>query len=224
MVFHSQKNVFWQAFILAAFVFALGILFGFVMENSRSASIEKLYFQSELDLLDIRIQNDIYSIENIKIDCLGAVQENIKFADRIYEEAKLLDKYEQANKITGNIILQHKKYDLLRTLFWINSIKIKNRCNASYHNLVYFYDYNEPSIEIRAKQAVFSRILSELKEEFGSEVMLIPIAGDNDIISVELLMNSYEIAESELPVILIDEKTKVQEIESKEEIIGLIKK
>src|SRR3989338_1678593 len=221
-MFNSQKNVFWEAFILAAFVFAAGILLGFVLENWRSGKIEGLYFQSELDLLDIRIQNDIYSLN--EIDCTRAVKENINFADRTYEEAKLLQKYEDANKITGNIILQHKKYDLLRALFWINSIKIKSRCNASYHNLVYFYDYNEPSIEIRAKQAVFSGILSELKEEFGSEVMLIPIAGDNDIISVELLMNSYEIAESELPVILIDEKTKVQKIESKEEIIGLIKK
>lgn len=217
----SQKNVFWQAFILAAFVFAAGILLGFVLENWRSGKIESLYFQSELDLLDIRIQNDIYSLS--KIDCAMAVQENINFANKIYDEANLLQRYEDANKITENIILQHKKYDLLRTLFWINAIKIKDRCNASYHNVVYLYKYNSPTLETKAKQAVFSRILSELKEVRGDEIMLIPIAGDNNLVSVDLLMGLYNINNTELPVILIDEKTKINEVEKKEDINKLIR-
>lgn len=220
-MFSSQKNVFWQAFILAAFVFAAGILLGFALENWRSGKIEKLYFQSELDLLDVEIQNEIYSLS--RIDCGNAVRENIDFGDRIYEEAKLLDRYEQASKITDNMALQHKKYDLLRTLFWINSIKIKSRCNASYSIVVYLYKYNSPSLELKAKQAVFSRILSELKEARGGEIMLIPIAGDNDIISVKALMSLHNITISELPVILIGEKTKVKDIERKEDIDMLIK-
>lgn len=219
-MFNSQKNVFWQAFILAAFVFAAGILLGFVLENWRSGEIESLYFQSELDLLDIRIQNDIYSLA--KIDCARAVQENIDFADRIYEEAKLLDRYEQASKITENMALQHKKYDLLRTLFWINSIKIKSRCNATYYDAVYLYKYNNPSLEIKAKQLVFSRILSELKESRGDDIMLIPIAGDNNLVSVDLLMGLYNITEAELPVILIDERIKIGDIEKKSDIDKLI--
>jgi len=220
-MFSSQKNVFWQAFILAAFVFAAGILLGFMIENWRNGRIENLYFQSELDLLDIKIQNEIYSLD--KINCENAVQENINFADRVYEEAKLLDRYEQASKITESMTLQHKKYDLLRALFWLNSIKIKDKCNATYHNIVYLYDYNAPPLEIKAKQAVFSRILSELKDARGSDIMLISIAGDNNIISVDLLMNLYNITESELPVILIDEKIKIKSIEKKEDINNLIK-
>ena len=219
-MFNSQKNVFWQAFILATFVFAAGILLGFVLENWRFGKIESLYFQSELDLLDIRIQNDIYSLA--KIDCEKAIGENINFANKIYDEANLLQRYEDANKITENIILQHRKYDLLRTLFWINAIKIKSRCNATYHNLVYLYKYNNPSLEIKAKQLVFSRILSELKEDRGDEIMLIPIAGDNNLASVGLLMGLYNITEAELPVILIDEKIKINDIEKKSDIDKLI--
>lgn len=221
MVFNSQKNVFWQAFILAAFVFAAGILLGFILENWRSGRIESLYFQSELDLLDIRIQNDIYSLS--KIDCAMAAQENINFANKIYDEANILQRYEDASKITEGMVLQHKKYDLLRTLFWINAIKIKSRCNASYHNVVYLYKYNSPTLETKAKQAVFSRILSELKEVRGDEIMLIPIAGDNNLVSVDLLMGLYNINNTELPVILIDEKTKINEVEKKEDINKLIR-
>ena len=220
-MFSSQKNVFWQAFILAAFVFAAGILLGFSLENWRSGEIEKLYFQSELDLLDVRIQNDIYSLSNI--ECEKAMQENINFADRTYEEAKLMEKYEQANKITENMVLQHKKYDLLRTLFWINAIKIKDKCNATYHNIAYLYKYNNPSLEIKAKQLVFSRILSELKEVHGNDIMLIPIAGDNNLASVDLLMNLYNVTEAELPVILINEKIKIKDVGKKGDIDRLIK-
>ena len=57
----------------------------------------------------------------------------------------------------------------------------------------------------------------------GSDIMLISIAGDNNIISVDLLMNLYNITESELPVILIDEKIKIKSIEKKEDINNLIK-
>lgn len=216
----SQKHVFWTALILTIFVFAGGIFLGYLLENSRISNIQDFYVKSEIELLDVKIQNEIYSFS--EINCSKAIEENVNFADRIYEEAKLLDKYESANQLTEAIVMQHKKYDLLRTLFWINAIKIKQSCNASYHNLVYLYDYNKPRLDIKAKQAVFSRILEELKAKQGDRVMLIPIAGDNDISSLRLLMSLYNVTEQELPVILIDEKIKITDIERVENIEGLL--
>ncbi|RLG12268.1 hypothetical protein DRN69_06915, partial [Candidatus Pacearchaeota archaeon] len=102
------------------------------------------------------------------------------------------------------------------TLFWINSIRIKNKCNSDYHNVVYLYNYKNPSIEQKAKQRFFSNLLSELKEKFGNKIMLIPIAADNDIGSVSLLMDKYGI--DELPAILIDESIKITEVNNKEDI------
>ncbi|MDO8517110.1 MAG: hypothetical protein Q7S33_03200 [Nanoarchaeota archaeon] len=215
-MFNSQKNVFWQALILAVFVFSIGILLGFSLENWRSSQINALYQQSELDLLDIKIQTEIYSSSNI--NCDKAIENNVNFANKIYEQAKLLQKYEDSNKLTDNIILQHKKYDLLRTLFWVNSIIIKQKCNATYHNIVYLYDYNNPSLEIKAKQQVISKLLTEIKFDKGDKVMLIPIAGDNDINSVDLLMDKYNIQKQELPIILIDEKIKISDLETKEQL------
>ena len=46
--------------------------------------------------------------------------------------------------------------------------------------------------------------------------MLIPIAADNDLPSVELLANRYGI--KDLPVVLIDEKIKIEELTSVEDI------
>ena len=219
-LFSSQKHAFWQALILTIFVFGAGIFLGFVLENSRTSELKDLYFQADLDLLDIKIQNEIYSLS--KIDCERAIQENINFADRVFKEGQLFEKYQNAARLSDSLVLQHKKYDLLRSIFWVNAIKLKSRCKADYHNVVYIYEYNEPTIETKAKQQVFSNLLTEIKQEKGGEVMLIPIAGDNDLISVNLLMDLYNISIEELPIILINEKIKITEIESKEDILKLI--
>ena len=210
----NQKVVFLQALIVTFIFFNLGIFFGYMLESDRINKINDFYSRSEMDLLDQRIQKEAFDI--VSLDCNRAIQANIDFADKIFEEALLIQRFESANKLSKDVILQHKRFDMLRTLFWINSIKIKEKCNAKYHNVVYFYKFNEPTIEQKAKQAVFSNLLEELKQEKGSEIMLIPIAADNEIISIDLLVNRYSI--ENLPTILIDEKIKIEEVTSKEDI------
>ena len=56
----------------------------------------------------------------------------------------------------------------------------------------------------------------ELKEKYGNEIILIPISGDNDLPSIDLLIKKYNI--TELPVILIDEEIKITELDSIKEI------
>lgn len=220
-MFKSQKNVFWEALLITILLFSIGVIAGVILENWRTSKINYLYKQSEIELLDIKTQNEVFSLGNF--DCEIAIQENLAFANRIFEEAELLSRYESAGRLTDNLKLEHKKYDILRALLWLNSINIKEKCREDYHNVVYMYDYNEPSITIKAKQGVFSRILAELKEKKGSEIMLIPMAGDNNLSSVRILMNLYNVSESELPVILIDEKIKITELQKIEDIEKLIK-
>jgi len=209
-LFQSEKHVFWQALVLALIIFNFGIFLGYMLESSRVGKVSRLYAESELALLDVRMQAELFDFEVDDLQCEAAIQGNIEIEDKIFEESKILDKFEAASRITENIKLQHKKYDLLRTLFWINSIKIKKQCNASFHNVVYFYKYNEPSLEQKAKQTVFSKLLEQLKEKQGDDIMLIPIAADNNISSVNMLLKTYNI--TELPTVLIDEKERVTEI------------
>ncbi|MBI2449806.1 hypothetical protein HYV49_05940 [Candidatus Pacearchaeota archaeon] len=210
----SNKHVLWQALLGACIIFGMGIFLGFMLENYRTARIADLFAKSEIALLDARIQNQIYLTSGF--DCDNAVEENIAFGDRVYEEAKILERGTRANKLGNSIIQEHKKYDLLRVLFWMNSINIRQNCNATYHTLVYFYDLIEPSLEKGSRQAVFSNLLGDLKNKYGGEIMLIPIAGDNELTSVSLIMDRYNI--SELPTILIDEKIKIEELETFEEL------
>jgi len=216
----GNKHVFWEALLVTVIVFGIGIFLGVLLENWRTNKIDVLYQQSEIKLLDMRAQSEIYSLEDF--DCKTAIEENLNFANRIYDEAQLLEKYEDAGRLTDALKAEHKKYDVLRSLLWVNSIKLKKKCKASYHNVVYIYDYNDPSIATKAEQSVFSRVLTELKQKQGDNVMLIPIAGDNDLSSVSVLMNLYNVTEKELPIILIDEKIKVPNLEKVEQIEKLL--
>ena len=87
----NQKHAFWEALIITLFIFGLGILIGIFIENSRAARISEIYLKSEINLLDIQIQSDLI---NSKVDCDQAIKKNIEFGDRIYEDAKKLQRYE----------------------------------------------------------------------------------------------------------------------------------
>jgi len=216
----NQKYAFLQALIITLIVFNLGIFMGYKLESSRINKIDNMYFKAEIDLLDQKTQKDAFEI--LDLNCELMVQENIKFADKIFEEAKIIDRFEKASRINADIILHHKRYDLLRTLLWMNSIRIKEKCNSGYSNIVYFYKYNDPSIDQSAKQKVFSNLLTELKEELGNKIILIPIAADNNISAINLILDKYEITSGELPVVLIDEETKINDLKNLEEIKGYL--
>lgn len=209
-----QKRSFLYALIATLIVFNLGIYLGYMLEVSRVNKINSIYMSSEIGILDQIIQKDYAGVLNPTCEQLN--EENLKFGDNLFEEALQIQSYEDASVMNKEIIFQHKRLDLLRTLFFINSMQIKERCNSDYHIVTYLYKYNNPILEQSAKQKFFSNILKELKNKFGKEVILIPIAADNDIPSVNLLVKTYNI--TQLPSILIDDKVVLTEVGSLEEL------
>lgn len=220
-MFQSQKHVFWEALLVTILIFSLGIVGGIMLENWRSGEIESLYRESELRLLDLQTSAQIYL--NSELNCSEAISKNQIFADRIFKEAEVLSRYEGAQELTEQLTLEHKKYDILRALLWDNSVKLKKKCKNDFHNVVYIYSYENVDIEKKARQGVFSKVLAELKNKLGSEIVLIPLAGDNNLTSVDEMMGRYNISKPELPVILIDEKIKVTQLKTVDEIESLIK-
>lgn len=219
-MFKSQKHVFWEALLIAIFIFALGIFLGYIIELNRTSKIIEVYQQSELDLLDIKIQDSIMS--SGIFDCNSFTKETMNFADRVYDEAKTLERYESSSKLSQGIMLQHKKYDLLRTLLWLNSIELKERCGDKFTTIVYIYEYNVLDTNIRAEQAAFSRKLSQIKEQYGSDVLLIPIAGNLEVNSLNILKQKYNI--TIIPSVLINENIKIEDIEGLKSIDSYISK
>jgi len=202
-----SKHTFWEALIVTVFIFGLGILLGIFIENSRTGRVASMYIQSEANLLDVQLQSQIFNLGGI--NCSDIIEKNLEFGDKIYNDARMLEKYEEANQITDTIIEQHKKYDLLRTMFWVNSINIKNKCRTPFHTVVYLYEYNSENIAESSKQETFSQYLAELKDSAGSDIILIPIAIDLNLSSVDLMVNKYHINGTS---IIVDEKTVIRDV------------
>ena len=204
-ILRNQKSVFLEALIITLFIFGVGILLGVFIESGRESQISELFLASDINLLDVKIQTEVLNLKDI--NCNEAIKKNIEFGDKIYNDAKILERYEGASRIKNTLVQYHKKYDLLRTLLWLNSIKIKEKCGSGFHTLVYLYDYSPDELELKGKQAVFSNFLTDLKEEFGGSIILIPIAKNLDISSLDLLIKKYNINETS---IILDEKIIVQ--------------
>lgn len=203
-----SKHSFWEALIITAFIFGLGILIGIFIENSRTQSVADLYLNSEISLLDAKLQPEIFSLGGVS--CQDLISYNLQFGDKIYSDAKLLEKYENSNQITSSIVEQHRRYDILRAVFWVNSIEIKQKCNTPFHTVVYLYDYNVKNVEEASLQSTFSAYLSQLKEKGGKDIVLIPIAMDLNLTSIDLMAKKFGINQTS---IIIDEKKIVTSVE-----------
>ena len=155
-------------------------------------------------------------IDSEELNCENLILHNLEFADKIYNEALLLEKYEESGKITNQIFIAHQKYDLLRTFLWDNVIKAKEKCKEDFSYVVYLYEYKTKDLTKKATYKVWSRVLFDLKGEFGNKIILLSIAVDNDLISLNYLISKFKI--SKFPAVVIDGKIVLYELSTSEEL------
>ena len=100
---------------------------------------------------------------------------------------------------------------MLRTLLWIQSSKIKQRCSDNPQHVIYFYNYSLDEISQRAKQAVWSKLLTDLKEHNGADILLIHIAVDTNVTALKPLLQQYNV--NKFPSVLIDERVLINSLQ-----------
>ncbi len=215
----NKYRIFIETLILTLLILIIGISLGFYIEYSRAKTVIDDYKNFEIDALDLKLQNYYYQIMD-SADCKIAIEENLKFADRIYDTGLKIEKYEEANELTEDILLEKKKYVLLKTELWLNSVLLKKKCNNPFHTIVYFYS-KDKDIPKEAEQTAISNILKELKEEKGNEIILLPIAGDLGLPAIEMQMRIYNI--TYLPSTLIDEKIIIESFYTSDKILTYLK-
>ncbi len=198
----SKQRVFAETLILTILILLVGFFIGFLVESSRSNKIEEDYKNFEISSLDISLQNYYYQIMD-KSSCKTAIEQNFIFADKIYNQGLLIEKYEEATDLSQKILLEKKKYILLKTQLWLNSIILKEKCDDPFYTVVYVYSQEEKGIK-KAEQKAISDTLRMLKEEKKNEIILLPIAGDLGLDIVDMQLKTYGI--TYLPSVIIDEK------------------
>lgn len=215
---NNRKRVFWEALFLTVVVFFFGILIGVAYESAQSSRINVDYAVSEVSLMDAFALNSMINLNSA--DCKVLARANFEFADKIYSEAVLLEKYESSGKVTNEMRLIHRKYDILRTFLWINTIETIEKCGKNYSTVVYLYEYSSRDLTQKAEQTVWSKILGDLKEKEGDKVLLIPIATDSDLTSLDSLISEFNI--TSYPIVIIDEKYVITGLSSVEDLLKYI--
>lgn len=201
---------------MALLIFWTGIILGIFFEDSRADRLKNYYLDSETEIFDLNLHAKISSMNGNS--CSEIMDQIVFFADKIYAESKKLEKYGASTKITLEVFRLHRRYDLLRTMLWSNLIL--NNCSKDFDVVVYLYQYDDPSIEIEAKQITFSKVLLDFKKKYGSQVILIPIAYDTGIKSLDLLRKTYDL--DEVPVVIINQKHKMTNLFTVEEMEELV--
>jgi len=194
----SKKHVFWEALIITILIFLAGIFLGMLIETNNSNKISNLYLRSEISLTDAMATSRL--TKDFDFDCGSIKQNNIDFANQIYEEAKLLEEYEDSGRLTDGMKLLHKKYDLLRTLLWTSNQNSLERCN-NYNLIVYLYEYESEDIIKKATQNIWSKIILDVKTQ-NDDILLLPIATDQNLTSLNLLINEHQI--TQFPALIIN--------------------
>lgn len=207
----SRKHVFWEALIITIVIFLGGIFLGMTIEESNSNKINQFYLESEISLADATATSSLTGDENF--DCEQIKNSNVDFANRVYEEAVLLEEYEKSGMLTENMKILHKKYDLLRTMIWTSNKKAMERCD-NYDIIVYLYEGENEDTVVQAKQNVWSKILYELKLDRKDDILLLPISIDKNLTSLELVISEYEI--ENFPVVIINNEIILYEMDSVE--------
>jgi len=211
----KKKRIFLDSILITLIILLLGFSLGFFVENFRTAGVIQDYRDYEVEALDLKLQNYYYQIMD-QSACDIAIDQNFVFADDLYDRGLQIEKFEEANQITNNVLREKRRYVLLKTELWLNTVLLKEKCGAPFDTVVYIYS-NDPSSNVRvSEQKIISNILGEIKEERGNSIVLLPIAGDMDLGVVDLQLKTYGI--ESLPVIIINEDIVLQNYVPKEEI------
>ena len=212
----NSKNAFWQALIVTIFVFAAGLILGFYIELSNVNKSDFLIRSSEVDFLDQQIKTSQLS-GRLNLSCESAKQNLFDFADEIYAEALEFEENSAQSKLTEEQRkILHKRYDLLRVNLWLESLELRNRCGGEFHTVLYLFDYSSKDVEVKSKQTVFSLILMDLKRENSEKILLLPIAANLNLGSVNMIKENYNIVQS--PSLIIDESLVLTEITTLEDL------
>jgi len=196
-----MKRIFLKTLALTLLVFIIGFYAGILFDNLRLEETKSRLTQIDNLWNDARLlQSYIQRLsDNKSFNCNVLLEELLKSGDKIYKEGTKVEENEKVNRFTPTIVIERERYALLDLQFWLNSIDLKKTCNASYSTVIYFYSYYNKTVE----QGFQDRVLFDLKEKCGSQIIYITFPSDMDISTIEVIKDIYDIQKT--PAILINE-------------------
>ncbi len=214
-IMNTRFRIFLESAIIALLILIIGFSFGLYVESNRNEKIVDSYKDYEVEALDLKLQNYYYQIMD-STSCERAVEQNFEFADDIYLRGLELEKFEESNQITDELLREKKRYSLLKTELWLNTLLLKKKCDVDFDTIAYIYAGKPESSAIVSQQKIVSNVLRTIKEKKGNDLILLPIAGDLDLKSVDLQKRVYGV--TSLPSLIINERIVLEGFYTAEQI------
>lgn len=212
-------NTFRKAAILTILVFLLGVAFGIWVDNYRLGSVKRFFSQIDVSWNDARLLN-LYFERVGETYCDLMLEQNLAYNEKIYKEGLKIEEAIDVNRFTPELKVEKQRYVLLQMQFWLNSQELKEKCNFTYKNIVHLYEQTPSTKGSLAEHEVQSSVLLGLKEICGSEIMLIPLAVDINLTTIDTITKQYNI--TEYPAIIIDENIVFQGLTSFEKLRAVV--
>ena len=200
-------NIYLKTLLLTVFVFLLGTIFGIWIDNYRLTDVRRVISQIDVSSNDARLLNLYFGRLGLLggENCQLALDQNLIYNNKIYEEGLGIERAIEANKFTPELENEKQRYVLLQVQFWFNSIDLKAKCKFDYSNVVHLYKQKDLSNEQTAENKLQSSILLELKQKCGNKIMLIPLETDLDLTVMDTITKQYNI--TKYPAIIVNEQT-----------------
>jgi len=213
-------NAFFKAGIITVFIFLAGIMLGIFIDNFRVSEIREGLSKVEVNSNDALLLA-LYFQKLGKESCSIALDANLKFNDKIYSQGLSIENSIEANKFTPEVEQEWRRYILMQTQFWLNSIELKKTCNFNYSNVVHLFQLKDGGPQAVANKKLQSQIMLSLKEKCGNKIMLIPMTADTDLSVVDAIVARYNI--TKYPAIIINEQKVFQGLTSLEQLNEITK-
>ena len=197
-----MKKVYIQAGVFSLLVLFIGIMLGVWLDNTRLGQIRSALSESDINSYDARLLNT-YLQRFGKEYCNVALEQNLAYNDKIYKEGRKIEDKISSNVFTPEVQQEWRRYTLLQTQFWLNSVELKDKCDFDYHTVVHLSRQKNTTTTEEINNKVQASILLDLKEKCGNKIMLIPITADTNLVVVDAIVKQFSV--SEYPAVIIDE-------------------
>ncbi|RLE47073.1 hypothetical protein DRJ22_00325 [Candidatus Woesearchaeota archaeon] len=204
-----NKQFFLLNILLLVVVFLVGIFVGDVLHNP-GASVEKILKQSELSAESFIVEQALF--DEFKASCPLAKKRLAVLSGDLWRLGKLLDS-PTAKKDLGSV-----EYDFLKRKFHLMQIKtyilykqLGENCGSVPNVILFYFSQSDKDSALQGK------ILDGLVKDFDLKVFAIEYNFSSDLMFLE---DFYDV--NSTPSIIINFKTKLEGLSSRDKIIPLL--
>jgi glutaredoxin len=214
-----KRKINWKVYLVSAIItliiFSLGVGLSFFLSDEKYDIIR--YDLEEMKLKQMDMELELMLMNSIgKESCDTLKYEIEKMASLNSELEDKVNLYDNEMITNPDFHILKKQYMMSLIEFWSYLELYKKNCNSSVNTILYFYSIDDCN-DCQAQGFV----LSYLKEEYPEDIMVFALDKNEDLYSMDLVKNVYNITEAPTLIINNEKHEGLKDINQLKEILIL---